>query len=182
MKTLPAVLLAIATTLTAFPGSFSSKAERAESLRLRKEQQAERAEYLRSKNEHHEWVKGMPFPASLKEAGFLGDAKLVWTGFYFDGGSRGYLIKDSTGNYLAFCTDPGLQFQKDSRNVNRVKPRFYIGGLHYTHEVVELVEPGSKCEQFLKTLARELKNITDDPANAKLLTALPLDLIKLAKE
>jgi hypothetical protein len=182
MRILPAVLFAIVTTLTAFPDRFQPKAERAESLRLRNESLAEKTRYLQSRNELHERPKGPPFPTTLTEAGLLDDAAVVWSGFSLDGGSRGYLIKDSAGNYLAFCTDPGLQIQKDVRKVIRVKPRFYVGGLHYTHEGVKVVEPGSKCEQFLKTLARERKSITDDPANAELLTSLPLDFIKLAKE
>jgi hypothetical protein len=200
MRTLAVIVLSLASAATHFSAATFPTTDKAGFLRPGREHlkwitlapvanfhsaapfsAADRAEFLKSGKEHHKWIKGMPLPESLKDAGLLDDAELVWAGLYFDGGSRGFLVKDSAGNYLAFCTGPGFQAPDNPRPID-AKPvsRFFIGGLHYTHEAAQLVEAGSECEQLLQKLSEPKKEITDDPANAKLMASRALPLAEMA--
>jgi hypothetical protein len=99
------------------------------------------------------WRKGMPLPASLREAGLSGEVRLVWSDIYLDGGTRGYLICDSQGSYLALCTGPGLQTSDHPRRIDApVASRLFMGAIHYTHENAQLVVPDSESERFLCAL------------------------------
>jgi len=200
MRSLPVIVLSLASAATLFPATPFPTTDHAGFLGSGKEHlkwitlapvanfqsaapfsAADRAEFLDSGKEHHKWIKGMPQPETLEGAGLLDDAELVWAGHYFDGGTRGFLVKDSAGNYLAFCTGPGFQTPDNPRRIE-AKPGsgFFIGTLHYTHDSAQPVQAGSKCEQLLKKLSEVKKEITDDPANAKLMTTLALPLAEMA--
>lgn len=90
--------------------------------------------------------------------GMRDDAKLVWTEMYLDGGTRGYLFKDSSGRYFAFCTGPGFQTKNHPKRIDAaVGSRFFVFALHYTDQRARLVEAGSACEAFLKSLIAQSK-------------------------
>ena len=164
MRILQAAAMAAASASVAFPEAGSTNPEGGEIVRSRAEQALvavpavrrenhEKAEFLRHAD-RHPWVAGMPAPTSFKEAGLLDDAKIVWMGFYFDGGTRGYLLKDSAGNYFAFCTGPGGQTKTSKHWIDApLGSRILIGALHYTHDGAQLVDAGSKSEEFLKDIA-----------------------------
>lgn len=118
----------------------------------------EKAEFERIGGERHKWKKGLPLPASLSDAGLLSDATVVWTALYLDGATKGYLFKDSTGNYLAVCTGPGLQAKDHPQRIDApVNSRVFIGALHYTGKEAQMVDAGSKCEAFLSALISQTK-------------------------
>jgi hypothetical protein len=117
-----------------------------------------KAEFEKSRSERHKWKKGQAFPETLAEAGLLSDITLVWTDLYLDGGTKGYLFKDSAGHFLAVCTGPGFQTKDHPRRIDAaVGSRLFIGGLHYTEEVAALVPAGSKTEAWLRKLLEEKK-------------------------
>lgn len=101
----------------------------------------------------HPWKRSMPLPDTLQDAGLNPDASLVWTDSYLDGGTKGYLFKDSDGNYLAVCTGPGLQ-SKDFPNLidAPVGSCLFIGALRNTDPKAQIVRSGSMCEEMLKAL------------------------------
>jgi hypothetical protein len=117
-----------------------------------------KTEFERSGGERHKWKKGQAMPESLAEAGMLSDATLVWSDLYLDGGTKGYLLKDSAGTFLAVCTGPGLQTKDHPRRIDAaVGSRLFIGALHYTKEEGAMVPPGSKTEAWLRKLLGEKK-------------------------
>ena len=144
MRTLQVAAIIAVSALTAFSGVTAA--------------QNDRAEFQLYRDKLQKWKEGMPAPTSLKEAGLLDDAKVVWTGSYLDGGTRGYLLKDSAGNYFAFCTGPGFQTKESRPWIDApVGSRILIGALHYTRDGAVLVEKGSKCEDFLRGLAENVE-------------------------
>jgi len=117
---------------------------------------AAKADFEKHADERHKWKKGQPLPESLAEAGLLPDATLVWSDLYLDGGTKGYLFKDSAGKFLAVCTGPGLQTKDHPKRIDApVGSRLFLGGLHYTKEEVEMVPAGSKAEAWLRKLLDE---------------------------
>lgn len=109
-------------------------------------------------SERHKWKKGQALPESLAEAGLLSDAVLVWSGLYLDGGTKGYLMKDSAGNFLALCTGPGLQTKDHPKRITAAMgSMLFIGGLHYTKEEVEMVPVPSKADAWLRKVIDEKK-------------------------
>ena len=146
MKTLLYFLTALVVITTAF----SAVPDRP---RFKTEASAAKAEFVEHGSERHKWKKGQAHPESLAEAGLLSDATLVWSDLYLDGGTKGYLYKDSAGRFLAVCTGPGLQTKDHPKRIDApVGSRLFIGGLHYTKEEVEMVPAGSKAEAWLRKL------------------------------
>jgi len=122
------------------------------------EARAAKAEFEKHGSERHKWKKGQALPESLAEAGLLLDATLVWSEMYLDGGTKGYLFKDSAGKFLAVCTGPGLQGKDHPKRIDAARgSRLFIGGLHYTKAEVEMVPVGSKSEAWLRKLLDEKK-------------------------
>ncbi|MEO7700691.1 MAG: hypothetical protein ABIZ04_15825 [Opitutus sp.] len=124
-------------------------------------------EFEQRGSEHHRWKKGQTFPESLAEVGLLPDATLVWSGLYKDGGTTGYLLEDSGGNFLAICTGPGFQTKDHPLRIDaRLHSRLFIGGLHYTKKTAEMVPHGSKAEAWLRNLLEDKKKAkhTSEPS------------------
>jgi hypothetical protein len=118
-----------------------------------------RAEFEKSGAAHHKWKKGMPLPTSLQEVGLLPDVKRVWSGRYLDGGTVGYLFRDSHGGYLALCTGPGIQSKGNPQRIDAaIGSRLFIGALHYRNKEAQMVDPGSASARFLWTLISEANN------------------------
>jgi len=103
---------------------------------------------------HHKWIKSNPPPKNFEEIGILRDAILVIRAFYLDGGTRGYLLKDSEGNYFAFCSGPGFQSEDHPAKIDSpVGSRIFAGALHYANPEARIIESQSDSERFLKRLA-----------------------------
>jgi hypothetical protein len=118
----------------------------------------EKVAFEKHRDEHHKWKKGDPAPESYVDAGLLSDVALVWSGRSLDGGTVGYLFKDSTGALLAVCSGPGLQTKDHPRRIDApIGSRLFVGGLHYTDASVEIVPASSKAETWLRSLIREKK-------------------------
>lgn len=151
MKTLIYVLTALAVVAPAVCGE-------ADRSQLKASSSAAKAEFEKSGSDRHAWKKGQAHPESLAEAGLLSDAILVWDGLCFDGGTKGYLFRDSAGNFLAVCTGPGLQSKDHPRRIDAgVGSRLFLGVLHYSNDGAEMVPAGSKAEAWLNKLIEEKK-------------------------
>jgi len=110
-----------------------------------------KARFEQGKGTLQPWKQGTTPPKTFAEAGLLNDATIVWTGLYFDGGTRGYLLMDSAGKFFAFCTAPGLQSKENPKRIDApAHSRLFIGGLHYSS--AEMVAPGSDTEVWLRSL------------------------------
>jgi hypothetical protein len=108
--------------------------------------------FVANSSELQKWKKGQPLPESLDDAGLLADAIVAWSGSYLDGGTNGYLLRDSAGNFLAFCTGPGLQSKDLPNRIDAATgSRLFVGALHYTRAEAEIVPAGSKTEEWLKS-------------------------------
>ncbi|MCX6950869.1 MAG: hypothetical protein NTV51_01585 [Verrucomicrobia bacterium] len=117
-----------------------------------------KAEFEEHGGERHKWKKGQALPESWAEAGLLPDATLVWSGLYLDGGTKGYLFRDSAGNFLALCTGPGLETKDHPKRIDAAMgSRLFLGGLHYAKESVAMVPPGGKAEAWLRKVLGEIK-------------------------
>jgi hypothetical protein len=137
MKTLLYLLVALA---AATPGHADNS-----DLRTAKEK------FVANSSELQKWKKGQPLPESLADAGLLADAIVVWSGLYADGGTNGYLLRDSVGNSLAFCTGPGFQSKDHPKRIDAaLGSRLFVGALHYARAEAEIVPVGSKTEEWLK--------------------------------
>lgn len=151
MKTLLCLLFALAVVA---PG-FSAGSDQPQ---LKARASTAKAEFEEHGSERHRWKKGQALPTSLAEAGLLPDATLVWSDLYLDGGTKGYLFKDSAGKFLAVCTGPGLQTKDHPKRIDApVGSMLFIGGLHYAKEELEMVPVGSKAEAWLRKLLNEKK-------------------------
>ena len=116
----------------------------------------------REKANYQEWIRieqnypKTQSPTSFSDLNMKADAKLVWSDIYLDGGTKGFLFKDSEGNYLAFATGPGLQSKDHPKRIDSpTGSRLFVFALHYSDEEAILVETGSPCEVFLKSLIKK---------------------------
>lgn len=143
MKILLSIITAVAVWVSAFAADSDQSRAKAAAAKVDFEKHGER----------HPWKKGRPLPESLAEAGLLPDAALVWSDLYKDGGTRGYLFRDSAGNFLAVCTGPGFQTQDHPKRIDGERgSRLFLGSLHYTAEGAEIVPAGGKTEAWLRKL------------------------------
>ena len=111
--------------------------------------------FEKTRHLHHKWSKSSPPPENYKEAGILEDAVLVSHGFHLDGGTIGYLLKDSKGNYFALCTGPGLQSEDHPSRIDApIGSRMFVGALHYASPEARIVEARSDSDRFLKKLTK----------------------------
>lgn len=118
-----------------------------------KDSRAEKQSFVRGRAEHHRWKRGMPFPTELGNLGLKPDAILVCNDAYFDGGTRGFLLRDSEGKYLALATGPGLQTKDLPGRIDaEINSLIFIGALHYLDPEAEMVPPNSASEAFLVEL------------------------------
>jgi hypothetical protein len=150
MKTLLYLLVALA---VATPGHADNSDRR-----------TAKEKFVANSSELQKWKKGQPLPESLADAGLLADAIVVWSGLYSDGGTNGYLLRDSVGNFLAFCTGPGFQSKDHPKRIDAaLGSRLFVGALHYARAEAEIVPVGSKTEEWLKERIQRAQPVR--PAN-----------------
>jgi hypothetical protein len=128
--------------------------------------------FVANSSELQKWKKGQPLPESLADAGLLDDAIVVWSGLYSDGGTNGYLLRDSARNSLAFCTGPGFQSKDHPKRIDAaLGSRLFVGALHYARAEAEIVPVGSKTEEWLKDRIQKAQPVR--PANPTVRRAPP---------
>lgn len=100
-------------------------------------------EFLTDPVNRQPWVAGnCALPETLADLGLNEPIRLVWTEVYFDGGSRGFLLEDSSGMFFACSTTP----------LTEPNPAFYLGTIGRDVGGFRRAELGTPAFRFLFNL------------------------------
>lgn len=96
----------------------------------------------------HPWTKSQPLPGTLADSGLRPDARVVHTALYLDGGSRFFVLQDSAGACLFFCTSKPYSQAKHGGDTGW-QELFLLGATHYLDPAGVPVPRGSPTETLL---------------------------------
>ena len=99
------------------------------------------------------WPADRPAPTSWAETGLRDDAELVASRGYFDGGSRSFYFKDSTGRYFVFSARSPMGGDGTGKVVHRERI-FHVGVPHPTEKGGVAVAIGSPADEFLISILK----------------------------